>query len=121
MGFTGMSGWLMKRGRFITKFRRRFCKLRAGVVDGEDQLALTYYKVRCLRIFTCMLVSTRVKCNKKLEKTRRINDRGILEEKLLSLLTLWLLSAIVMGHRATNSTSILQNEGVNVVCICVYF
>ncbi len=46
MGFTGMSGWVLKRGQFNTSFKRRYAKLRAGVVDGEDQLAMTYYKTK---------------------------------------------------------------------------
>ncbi|GAB5369021.1 hypothetical protein AAMO2058_001369500 [Amorphochlora amoebiformis] len=44
MGFTGISGWLIKRGKYNPAFRKRYCRLRAGMDEGEDQLALTYYK-----------------------------------------------------------------------------
>ncbi len=45
IGFRGMSGWLAKRGKINTAFKRRFCTLRAGVCrGGGDQLSLSYYK-----------------------------------------------------------------------------
>lgn len=41
---SGVSGWLHKRGKLNTAFKRRFCKLRAENVDGREQLCLSYYK-----------------------------------------------------------------------------